>query len=122
MKKLICILMAALAIMMSFAMAESENLIINGGFSDVDAAGMPEEWTRGMWHTDSGISTLYVSPDGYEGNCAVIVNADPNDARFEQEVQLEKGKTYRFSCMVKAENMGSEGYGATISFADTFDV
>ncbi|MBQ3574479.1 MAG: hypothetical protein IJA26_02330, partial [Clostridia bacterium] len=120
MKKILCLIFIIAVLMAPFALAESENLIINGGFSDVDAAGMPEDWNRGMWHTDSGISKLYISEDGYEGNCAVIVNADPNDARFEQQLQLEAGETYRFSCMVKAENMGSEGYGATISFADTF--
>ena len=74
MKKLFCLLMVIIALMAPFALAEGENLILNGDFSQVDAAGMPEEWNRGMWYTDSGISTLYLSEDGYEGNCAVIVN------------------------------------------------
>lgn len=120
MKKLFCLLMVIAALASCFALADGENLILNGDFSAVDASGMPEEWTRGMWYTDSGISKLYISEDGYDGNCAVIVNADPNDARFEQQLQLEPGEIYRFSCMVKAESAENEGYGATISFADTF--
>ena len=73
MKKLLCLLMALMMLISLNALAEAKNLIANGGFSEVDAAGMPEDWNRGMWHTDSGISSLYISEDGYDGNCAVIL-------------------------------------------------
>ena len=100
--------------------AANENLVTNGDFSLLDSNGMPEGWTKEMWHTDAGVSMLSVSEDGYEGNCAVVTNVDANDARFSQKISVEPDSLYRFSCMVKAEDCGAEGYGATISFEDCF--
>lgn len=99
---------------------EGANLIVNGDFSLVDANGLPEGWSRGLWFTDTGVSQLYVDENGYDGNCIAVVNADPNDARFAQTIPVEPDSIYRFSCMVKAENCGDEGYGATLSIEDTF--
>jgi len=99
---------------------EGENLILNGDFSLVDANGMPEGWSRGLWFTDTGVSQLYVEENGYDGNCIAVVNADANDARFAQTISVEPDSIYRFSCMVKAENCGDAGYGATLSIEDTF--
>ena len=112
------------ALMMVFSLPAcaqaGENLIVNGDFSLVDANGMPEGWARGLWFTDTGVSQLYVDENGYDGNCIAVVNADANDARFTQTIAVEPDSIYRFSCMVKAENCGDEGYGATLSIEDTF--
>ena len=112
---------ALLALSAGAALADTgENLVVNGDFSEADASGLPVDWTRGMWYTDSGVSRLYLSEDGYEGGCAVVVNADANDARFAQTIDVEPDSYYRFSCMVRAENCGDAGYGATLSFENTF--
>ena len=99
---------------------EGENLVRNGDFSAVNAAGMPEDWERASWITDSGVSRFFISDEGYEGNCAAIVNADANDARFTQTIEVEPDSTYRFSCMVRAENCGDTGRGANISINNTY--
>lgn len=121
MKRLTCLLMALMALVCGFAWAEGgENLVVNGDFSETDAQGLPLGWTREMWVTDDGVSKFYVESDGWSGACASVFNADPNDARLAQTISVEPDSLYRFSCMVRAEGCGSEGYGATLSFADTF--
>ena len=117
---LFLILMALTACLPAYAQAADENLVYNGDFSLLDSSGMPRGWQKEMWHTDAGVSHLYLSEEGYEGNCIAVVNADANDARFVQTIDVERDSIYRFSCMVKAEDCGAEGYGATISFADCF--
>ena len=120
MKRFFCTLLALLMLCALAALAETGNLVVNGDFSKVDSSGMPDGWQRDMWFTDVGVSRLYVSEDGYDGNCAAVVNADANDARFIQTIAVEPDSYYRFSCMVRAENCGDGEYGATLSFRDTF--
>ena len=121
MKRFFLLFLALMAAFTLPAYAEAgENLVSNGNFSLIDANDMPEGWSREMWHTDAGISQLYVDADGYEGNCIAVVNADANDARFSQTIPAEPDSVYRFSCMVKAEGCGDGGYGATLSFKDCF--
>ena len=121
MKRFFCTLLALLTLCAAAAFAETgENLVVNGDFSEVDSSGMPVGWQRDMWYTDVGVSRLYVSEDGFDGNCAAVVNADKNDARFSQTIAVEPNSYYRFSCMVRAENCGNADYGATLSFKDTF--
>ena len=122
MKKLIPIMLALMIALCLPAYADEadENLIVNGDFSEITASGLPEGWQEGMWYTDSGVSYLTVETDGIDGNCVSVYNADANDARFEQTIDVEPNTFYRFSCMVRAEGCGSDGYGATISFKDNF--
>ena len=121
MKRWICILIALLmALCLPACAEEADNLVVNGDFSQIDASGMPESWRQGMWFTDKGVSRLYLDSEGLDGSSAVVFNSDANDARFEQTLSVEPDTLYRFSCMAKAEDCGSEGYGATISFKDTF--
>ena len=123
MKKLFSLLlicMVLLSVLPAYAEKAEENLIYNGDFSILDSSGMPDGWKKEMWHTDAGVSMLGISENGYAGNCAVVNNVDANDARFSQKISVEPDSIYHFSCMVKAENCGGEGYGATISFSDCF--
>ena len=121
MKRLFSLLFALLMVLSAFAYAGAdENLIVNGNFSHIDANGLPEGWSREMWFTDAGVSKLYVEKDGYDGSCIAVVNADANDARFAQTISVEPDSLYMFSCMVKAENCGADGYGATLSFENCF--
>ena len=121
MKRYLCVFFALLMILCAPALAETgENRVVNGDFSQTDNMDMPLGWSREMWHTDVGVSQLFVDSEGYDGNCAVVVNADANDARFAQTIEVEPDSIYRFSCMVKVEGCGDAGYGATLSFEDTF--
>lgn len=121
--KILCawltVLMLALACMP--AMAEG-NLIQNGDFEQIGANGLPDGWTKNMWHWEEGVSYLSVEEGGYDGgNCVVVENADTNDARFEQTVSVTPGSMYVLRCMVKAENCPVGEAGAGISVSDTFE-
>ena len=121
MRRFICAIFALTLLISLPCLAETgENLVANGDFSELDSMGLPRDWGRAMWFTDEGVSNLYVSEDGYDGNCIVVVNADANDARFTQTIPVEPNSIYRFSCMVKADGCGTEGYGASLSFDSTF--
>jgi hypothetical protein len=116
MKKLLCALMA-LMLILGAALAESENLLENGGFSS-DDGDLPSGWRRDMWLTDAGVSLLTVDPDGFEGSCVTVTNVEENDARFAQTVKVAPDTLYRLSGMVRAEGCDADGYGATLSIAD----
>ena len=121
MKKILCAFIALMLMLSAFACAEGENnLVRNGSFSETDAAGMPVGWEKDMWFTDAGVSKFYVDENGYDGNCAAIINFSDNDARFRQTISVEPDSYYRLSCLAMAENCGEEGYGATLSIEDTF--
>ena len=75
MKKILCAFIALMLMLSAFACAEGENnLVRNGSFSETDAAGMPVGWEKDMWFTDAGVSKFYVDENGYDGNCAAIIN------------------------------------------------
>ena len=121
MKRVLSIFLILCLLIFGAAYAESgKNLVKNGDFSKLDAAGLPEDWTREMWFTDAGVSNLLVDENGYDGNSVMVVNADENDARFVQTISVEPDSFYRFSCKVLVSNCGSDSYGATISFDNTF--
>jgi hypothetical protein len=121
MKKFLCAFFALMLIFSAAAFAESaNNLVRNGDFSEIDAAGMPVHWEKDMWFTDAGVSKFYVAEDGYDGNCAAIINFSDNDARFRQTISVEPDSYYRLSCFARAADCGAEGYGATLSIEDTF--
>ena len=101
------------------ALAEGENLIVNGDFSVMDGT-LPLGWRPEMWLTDAGISLLDVAEDGYDGQSVSVVNVDPNDARFAQTVIVEPNSVYKISGMVWAEGCDEASYGATLSVGGVF--
>ena len=101
------------------ALAEGENLIVNGDFSVMDGT-LPLGWRQEMWLTDAGISLLDVAEDGYDGQSVSVVNVDPNDARFAQTVIVEPNSVYKISGMVWAEGCDEASYGATLSVGGVF--
>ena len=121
MKKALCALAALLLILSlgHLALAEGENLLTNGDFSDVKGD-LPRGWRRDMWLTDTGVSVLTVDEDGYEGNCVTVTNVDENDARFAQAVKVEPDTLYRVSGMIRAEGCDEGGYGASLSLENVF--
>ena len=119
MKKLISACLALLMLMAgAWALAE-DNLIQNGGFTELDGD-TPAGWQREMWLTDAGISLLSVDDDGFDGPGVSIVNVDANDARFAQTVRVEPNRLYRLSAMVRAEDCDEEGCGASLSIGGLF--
>ncbi len=118
MKKL-CIVLLALTLCLGAALAEADNLLVNGDFTANDGD-TPDGWHRDMWLTDVGVSLLSVGADGYDGACVTVENVDANDARFAQTVKVEPDTLYRLSGMIRAEGCDEDGYGATLSIQDVF--
>lgn len=104
-----------LFLLTSPALAEGENLLVNGAVDDVSAAGFPTGWEQDMWFTGEDVSLLTVEDGGVEGNCLGVTNLSVNDARWAQTVAVEPNTLYRFSAMVRAEGVGMNGYGANLS-------
>ena len=120
MKKLwIALLALALVLCLGAALAEADNLILNGGFDAADGD-VPDGWRKDMWLTDVGVSLLSVDADGYDGACVTVENVDANDARFAQTVKVVPNAVYRLSGMIRAEGCDEDGYGATLSIQDLF--
>ncbi|MEE1200584.1 MAG: phospholipid carrier-dependent glycosyltransferase [Christensenellales bacterium] len=119
MRKIFCALCVIFLLTAALPALAETNLITNGDFSDY-TNDLPANWIREVWYTDEGVSTLTVDPDGYEGSCISVCNFSENDARFAQTVTVKPDTLYRVSAMCRAEGIGTEGMGATLSVKDTF--
>ena len=115
MRRLLPFFLLLLFLLPSPALAEGENLLVNGSVDDVSAAGFPTGWEQDMWFTGEDVSLLSVEGDGVEGSCLRVENISINDARWAQVVEVKPNTIYRFSAMVRAEDVGLEGYGANLS-------
>ena len=115
MRRLLPFFLLLLFLLPSPALAEGENLLVNGSVDDVSAAGFPTGWEQDMWFTGEDVSLLSVEGDGVEGSCLRVENISINDARWAQVVEVKPNTLYRFSAMVRAEDVGLEGYGANLS-------
>ena len=115
MRRLLPFFLLLLLLLPSPALAEGENLLVNGSVDDVSAAGFPTGWEQDMWFTGEDVSLLSVEGDGVEGSCLRVENISINDARWAQVVEVKPNTIYRFSAMVRAEEIGLEGYGANLS-------
>ncbi len=114
---LLCL--AALTGLSGAARADGNNLLANGSFEEHDGR-TPTGWDSDCWDQEEGFSLFSVEANGGVdgGAVATVVNAELNDARFQQTVPVQKGKLYRLSADIKVE--GAEGWGATLSFKDTY--
>ncbi len=102
------------------ALAADGNLLANGDFQKHDGT-TPEGWQNDCWDREEGFTLFSVEAGGGPNGeaVAVITNAEPNDARFTQDVGVQPGSLYRLSADVRVQ--GGEGdWGATVSFKDTF--
>ncbi len=116
--KIILILLAGilLACFSSSAYAEEE-LIFNGSFETADEYGEPDGWYTDAYVHDEGYSIFLweTGPDAAEGDHYVTIrNADLNDARYVQTVEVEPESMYRIRFKVRAEDV-REGHGANVS-------
>jgi len=97
-----------------------EDLVRNGGFEQGDGD-RPDGWERGMWLFGEQITRMGRSAEAYEGEySAYIENLSPNDARWEQVLQVKPGTLYRFSAMVRARGCDPLEKGANISVKDIY--
>ena len=110
-------LLLLFVLILSPALAEGDNLLVNGSVDEVSAAGYPVGWYQDMWFTTEGVSTLTVESDGVEGSCLSVSSQSVNDARWAQDVSVEPDTVYRISAMVRAEGIGASGYGANLSIS-----
>ena len=97
--------------------AAAENLLINGSFEETDPDGAPSGWVEDAYVRDEGYTVFSLTEDHSEDGgrqAASIRNIGPNDARYAQKAAVRPESLYRFSAMVKAENV-EEGRGANLS-------
>ncbi len=107
-------LLFALTVGCSAALAD--NLLINGGFEEIAADGLPAGWTTDAYRLEEGYTVFSASEsDPAEGDrTAFIRNIGANDARFLQKVSVAPESLYRFSGYLRTENV-EEGRGANLS-------
>ncbi|MDO5327177.1 MAG: glycosyltransferase family 39 protein, partial [Clostridia bacterium] len=91
--------------------ASYENLLKNADFSQVDAEGNPSNWYLDAYAGLSGAEFSVVEENGQ--NAARIVNLQPKDARFAQEVHVSPNTLYRLHGYIKAD--AQDGWGANLS-------
>ena len=115
-KKLLIVITAALCFGMGpfAARAEGENQLANGDFAQGYSG----------WETDEYVNdplvTVFAMDEGPDGFFAYIQNVGMNDARFVQEVEVEPDTLYRLSGYIQTQDMSMDGWGANLSFGDTF--
>ncbi len=107
----------------SYAFAnEEENLLLNGGFENVNVAGEPEGWYAKAYRTQAGYSRVSVTSEkAHSGQySAVIENSSSNDARFICTVTVEPESLYRMSGYILVESMEDIGNGANFGIEDIY--
>ena len=93
-----------------------ENLLKNGDFSQLTDEGAPVGWYMDAWGGLSGAEFGVVTEDGQ--SAAHIVNQQPKDARFAQDVTVSPNSLYRLHGYIKAD--AQNGWGANLSVADGY--
>ena len=121
-KRILLFLLAAMLLVPGFAMAEEEeNLIVNPGFEEIGADGLPTGWTTGAYVTREGVSQFSTTDSAKSGeHAALIENFDMNDARFAQTVKVRENAMYRLSGWIKATDIMDAGHGANLSIEGVY--
>ncbi|MBA2133380.1 phospholipid carrier-dependent glycosyltransferase [Capillibacterium thermochitinicola] len=119
------------ALTMLFLMAVSVGILTgaaegmlppNGGFEEGVNATV-YYWMTHAWDTREGVTEFHWDDtQSYTGQKSVcIVNNEPNDARYKQQIRVKGDTYYRLSCYVKTENVGHDHKGANISVEGIID-
>ncbi len=100
------ILLLAAATLMAGPPAVGGNLVMNGGFEDTDAAGMPENWAGRAWSVNVTGEVTTVS-GGMQGRC-LSIHAGPGKTvygAFSRAIDVSglKAKSLLVSCSYRAE-------------------
>lgn len=115
------VLFVSFVLLLTFALpvrAATDTLLYNGDFSvvseeeDLPAGWYYEEWTEGA-------STVTTERDASGASVVAVENAQENDARVCQQVQVQPNTVYTISCKARAENVTGDA-GVYISVLDTF--
>ena len=120
--KRVLLFIAMILLLTSFGFAEEElNLLVNPGFEEIGADGLPVGWFTDAYMNREGISQFSISNDAKSGeHAAVIENYDLNDARFAQKVKVQPNSMYKLSGWVKAEKTMDTGRGANLSIEGVY--
>ena len=121
-KRVLLLLLAALMIFSGGALAEeADNLLVNPGFEQLDADGLPVGWFTDAYINRVGVTAYSVSESANTGNYAAVVeNFDMNDARFAQTVEVEPNSMYRLSGWIQASDILDAGRGANLSIEGVY--
>ncbi|MEM7200537.1 MAG: PSD1 and planctomycete cytochrome C domain-containing protein [Planctomycetota bacterium] len=95
--------------------AVAPNLLVNGGFEDLDSAGVPAAWSVRTW---SGAADFVVDSEGGRGGGVAvrIASALGADASYSQEVAVRPNARYRLSAWIRGEAFDPhEGLGALLN-------
>jgi dolichyl-phosphate-mannose-protein mannosyltransferase len=91
----------------------AEHLLSNPALTK-GAGNSPDAWQTQAWQEGSEYSTYqWTHEEGKSGQLAVT-NIKPNDARWAQSLNLSGG-WYHFSAEIRAENVGKDQTGASLS-------
>lgn len=117
--KSVCICVLSILVLSLFilnAFAHESNLAENPSFEEL-LDGEPSHWNTWTYDQSPGASEFKVEKGSglSGGNCAVIVNNKPNDARFIQNVTVEPNSQYKISVWIKSQDIKAETLGANIS-------
>ena len=112
MKRLLTGLLLMMVLLMplcAFADADSANVLNNGGFEQVNAAGEPEGWYTIAYRTQEGYTRFEITSEkAHSGTySAKITNANQNDARYVFDVPVQPERMYRVAGYVLVEDMKS---------------
>ncbi len=120
-KRMLPWLLALLCLLGAATAEDAENLLVNGGFEQLDADGLPSGWYTDAWVKREGVTLYEVSANARTGNCAAVVdNLGSNDARFAQRVEVEPETMYRLSGYIMAAELPDIGLGANLSIEDVY--
>lgn len=97
----------------------SESPLVNNPSFEESTSGSPSFWTFDSYTKDSSYSkSSVVTGTAHSGKSFVTIeNFKQNDSRFKQNINVKPNTTYKLSCWIKTENVGSvqNGRGASIS-------
>lgn len=98
------------------------NSVMNAGFEGGSGDNI-SAWDKNVWDKNAGVTKIkFDETQKHSGNRSVfITNNSPNDARLEQEINVDKNSYYKLSCWIKTENVGMGNKGANLSVAGILD-
>ncbi len=121
MKKLLLGLLIALMLLGS-ASADGDNLLKNGSFETINAAGMPDDWYTVSYDSIGGNTQFSVTDEqAHSGSySAKIVNQNLNDARFVTVANVKPESVYRLSGYILVEDIADAGAGANFALEEVY--
>ncbi len=123
-KRIGCLLLTLLMVGLfsGFALADGDNLLTNGGFENVNAAGEPDNWYTSAYRTQEGYTRFEITSEkAHSGQySAKITNANLNDARYVCTLAVKPETYYRVSGYIYVDSMEDAGNGANLAVEDVY--